>query len=136
LTDGDLEVLRRILRSFAETGRAPGDVDPETLQRLHDAHRLVLERGPATRVRMAHPFSGVATDVRVEAGNRSWYANCAWDGLGILAALDCDGLVATHCADCGEAIGLVVCDGRLEPSECVVHFVVPAAQWWDDIVYT
>jgi hypothetical protein len=85
---------------------------------------------------MALPFSAVATDFRVEAGNRSWYANCAWDGLGILAALACDGLVATHCPDCGEAFGLVVRDGRLEPSDCVVHFVVPAARWWDDIVYT
>jgi hypothetical protein len=135
LTDDDLAVLRGILRSFADTGRAPVDLDPDALRRLHDARRLVLAPGTA-RVRMALPFSAVATDFRVEAGNRSWYANCAWDGLGVLAALDCDGLMATHCADCGEQIGCVVRDGRLDPSDCVVHFVVPAARWWDDIVHT
>jgi hypothetical protein len=135
LTDDDLAVARAILRSFADTGRAPADLDPETLRRLHDAHLVVLEPG-TSRVRMTNPFSGVATDYRVEAGNRSWYANCAWDGLGILAALGCDGLVATHCTDCGEQIGCIVRDGRLESSDCVVHFVVPAARWWDDIVHT
>ena len=88
------------------------------------------------RVAMAHPFSGVATDTRVQSGNREWYANCAWDGLGILAALGCDGVVVGHCPDCGEACGFVVRDGELDACDCVVHFVVPAARWWDDIVFT
>jgi hypothetical protein len=130
----DLELLRRILRSFADEGHAPDECDPDALRRLHDEHRLVLAANG--RVRMAHPFSGVATDTRVHSGNREWYANCAWDGLGILAALGCDGVVVAHCPHCGEACGFVVSSGELEECECVVHFVVPAARWWDDIVFT
>lgn len=130
----DLEELRRIYRRFAAEGRAPSDCDPEALQRLHDEHRLVLS-GPG-RIRMAHPFSGIATDVRVQVGNRLWYANCAWDGLGILAALGEDGIVVSYCPDCGEEAGYIVSGGEIEDCEAVVNFVVPAARWWDDIVLT
>lgn len=130
----DLDLLRRILRSFADEGCPPDDCDPAALARLHDAHRLVLAPGGA--IRMAHPFSGFATDTRVRSGNREWYANCPWDGLGILAALGCDGVVVGHCPDCGDDCGFVVAGGELEDCDCVVHFEVPAAHWWDDIAHT
>jgi hypothetical protein len=130
----DLELLRRILRRFADEGRPPDDCDPDALRRLHDEHRLVLSG--TGRIRMAHPFSGVATDVRVQVGNREWYANCAWDGLGILAALGEDGIVVSHCPDCGEEAGYIVTGGEIEDCESVVNFALPAARWWDDIVLT
>jgi hypothetical protein len=131
---GDLDLLRRILRGFADEGCAPDDCEPAALARLHDAHRLVLAPGGA--IRMAHPFSGIATDTRVQSGNREWYANCAWDGLGILAAVGCDGRVVSHCPDCGDDCGFVVAGGKLEDCDCVVRFEVPAAHWWDDIAHT
>jgi hypothetical protein len=31
---------------------------------------------------------------------------------------------------------LEVRNGQPVPEECVIHFAVPAAQWWDDILYT
>ena len=31
---------------------------------------------------MAHPFSGVPTDYRVESSGVAYWANCAWDALG------------------------------------------------------
>jgi hypothetical protein len=130
----DLVLLRRILRHFANEARAPEGCAPEALQRLRGEQRLVLTGHD--RIRMAHPFSGVATDVRVQVGNRQWYANCGWDGLGILAALGEDGLVVSHCPDCGEEAGFIVSGGEIEECEAVVNFVVPAARWWDDIVFT
>jgi hypothetical protein len=130
----DLALLRRIYAGFAAAGEAPAGCDPDALRRLHDEHRLVL--GGGGRIRMAHPFSGVATDTRVLAGNSSWYANCPWDGLGILAALGRDGIVVAHCPDCGDDAGLIVSGGAMEDCEAVVHFSVPAARWWDDIVHT
>jgi hypothetical protein len=129
----DLALLRRIYAHFAAEGEAPLDCDPDALRRLQVEHRVVLGGG---RIRMAHPFSGVATDTRVLVGNRSWYANCAWDGLGILAALGRDGIVVAHCPDCGDEAGLIVSGGAMEDCEAVVHFTVPAASWWDDIVHT
>jgi hypothetical protein len=31
---------------------------------------------------------------------------------------------------------LHVADGHLQPTDSVVHFAVPAARWWEDIVFT
>ena len=40
------------------------------------------------------------------------------------------------CPDCGEAIEVSVRGDRPHPDEHLVHLLVPAARWWDDIVFT
>jgi len=103
--------------------------------RLAEAHVLVLQ--PASgQVLMANPFSAVPTAFRVVSGSRHWWGNCIWDGLGILAMTALDGTVQTSCPDCGEALSLSVAGTNLAHAEGVVHFAVPAAHWWDDIVFT
>jgi hypothetical protein len=89
-----------------------------------------------TEIRMANPFSAVPTPYRVEAGGGSWYGNCAWDAFGIPAALHVDGHVSSACPDCGEPIEINIRDERPVPDEHVFHVAVPAAHWWDDIVFT
>ena len=82
---------------------------------------------------MLNPFSVVETPHRVDAGGRSWFANCAWDALGIPGALHTDGVVGSECPDCGERLELEVRGGELvRGSELLVHFVVPARHWWGD----
>ena len=103
--------------------------------RLHEAHALVLDADTGA-IRMANPFSGVATPYRVEADGRSWFANCAWDAFGICAALDTDGRIETECADCGEPLAIDVRDRRPDDESLLFHCLVPAARWWDDIVFT
>ena len=106
------------------------------MRRLHDAHALVLQPD-GTEIRMLNPFSAVETAYRVEAGGRSWFANCAWDALGIPAALHVDGRIDAACPDCGDRLELEVRDGELvRGAELLVHFVVPARRWWDDIAFT
>ena len=63
--------------------RASTTVDEvrEAYERLHDAHAIVLD-AESRDVWMAHPFSAVPTEYRVEIGERSWFANCVWDALG------------------------------------------------------
>jgi hypothetical protein len=128
-------------RRFVELGRAPtpdevGDPDEvrDAWRRLHDAHALVLDGDGA--IRMANPFSAVPTPYRVEAAGCSWYANCAWDAFGICAALHVDGRIDATCPDCGEPIAVEVRDERPDDESLVFHCLVPAAQWWDDIVFT
>jgi Alkylmercury lyase len=117
----------------ARTGRGTEDVR-SGWARLHDAHALVL--APSGELRMANPFSAVPTAHRVRADGRWWYANCAWDAFGICAALHSDGTIETSCPDCGEPIVVEVRDGRPDDESLVFHCAVPAAQWWDDIVFT
>jgi hypothetical protein len=104
-------------------------------RRLHEVQALVLD--PATdEIRMANPFSAVPTAYRVHARERSWYANCAWDAFGVLAALEVDGSVESSCPDCGEPYVVQVDGKRIDRSGLLFHCLVPAARWWDDIVFT
>src|SRR5262249_33075048 len=96
---------------------------------------LVLEPDGAT-IRMAPPFSGVATDHEVQIGGIRYFANCAWDALGVVAALGRAGRVRSHCARSGEPLDLAVGEGGPVRSDWLFHCLVPAARWWDDIVFT
>ena len=102
---------------------------------LHREHELVLD--PITsEIRMAIPFSAVPTAYRVQAAGRWWYGNCAWDAIGICAALHADGRIETSCPDCGESITVEVHEQRVDDESLFFHSLVPAARWWDDIVFT
>ena len=144
----DLRIRNHLYASFVRDGSAASVSEaaealelPEAdvldaYQRLHDAHALVLEP-EESGIRMLNPFSAVETTYRVEAVGRSWFANCAWDALGIPAALHVDGRIEAACPDCGEQLELEVRDGELvRGAELLVHFVVPARRWWDDIGFT
>ena len=139
---GDVEVRNRTYARFVELGRAPtaDEIGPraeveESWRRLHDAHALVLNPG-TLELRMVNPFSAVPTAYRVHASGRWWYANCAWDALGICAALGVDGRIESSCPDCGEPIELEVHDERPDREGYLFHCLVPAERWWDDIVFT
>jgi hypothetical protein len=138
----DLDLRRRTYAHMVEHGRAPvagelGDADEVRAgwRRLHDEHALVLN--PATdEIRMLNPFSAVPSAWRVHARERWWYANCAWDAFGVCAALHADGRIDSSCADCGEPIAVEVRNGQPDDEDLLYHVLVPAAHWWDDIVFT
>jgi len=147
MDERDLRLRELTYELFIERGRAPtadevasaiastrADVQ-SGWRRLHDAHALVLNTA-ATEIRMANPFSAVPTAYRVYAGERWWYANCAWDAFGVCAALHVDGRIETSCPDCGEPLTVDVCDQRPSDHSLLFHCLVPAAHWWDDIVFT
>ena len=145
--DFDTQVKLAVYRHFAETGRRPspeevgrragGDV-PTVLaafQRLRAQRVLALE-ADGVHIRMAPPFSGVPTQHVVEAGGKSYYANCAWDALGVAAALHQPAVVRSRCAQSGEPLNLEIGLEGPGPSTWLFHCLVPAAHWWDDIVFT
>ena len=143
----DLELRNATYRLFVQGGRAPtaaetakaAGIDVPSVhagwRQLHDAHALVLSTS-AMELRMANPFSAVPTAHRVHAAGRWWYANCAWDAFGICAALHADGRIESSCPDCGEPLAVEVTDGRPGDDRLLYHCLVPAARWWDDIVFT
>jgi hypothetical protein len=146
LTELVLRVRHAIYRTFAEGGvplsatlstqlGIPTDEIRAAYERLHEMHAIVLN--PHSReVWMALPFSAVPTPFRVEGMGRTWFANCAWDMFGIPALLGGEARCETTCQDCDGAIVYRVEQGRLLDAHGVVHFLVPAARWWDDIGYT
>ena len=147
MNDGDVMLRNQTYRLFVDLGRAPsveetavevGLTTDETgagWRRLHDAHALVLYPG-STEIRMANPFAAQPTPYRVSVSRRSWFANCAWDAFGICAALDVDGRIETNCSDCGDEIVVEVVNRRPDSEMVVFHCLVPAARWWDDIVFS
>jgi hypothetical protein len=104
--------------------------------RLHEKRVLLPEPGDPSRIRMAPPFSGVETCFRVSVGDKHYDANCVWDALGISAALEADATILAADGQTGEPMTLEVRDQRPVSDPCVIHYAVPAAHWWDDLVYT
>jgi hypothetical protein len=145
--DLDIQVKLAIYRALAESGRSPrleeiadrvGVPRPDVRDayaRLARSRLLVLEQDGAT-IRMAPPFSGVPTQHRVRAGGVDYFANCAWDALGIPAALHRPAEVSSRCAQSQEPLHLQVGLEGPEPSSWLFHCAVPAARWWQDIVFT
>lgn len=143
----DTRVKLAIYHHFAETGRGPApqdvakrvgsDVDSvlESYPRLRAQRLLVLE-ADGSSIRMASPFSGIPTQHLVESDGIQYYANCAWDALGVPAALRKPGTVHSRCEQSGEAFHLHVDLQGPQFSDWLFHCLVPAAQWWDDIVFT
>lgn len=145
--DFDTRTKLAIYRHFADTGRAPtpDDIaakvgsDAESVRaaytRLRAQRVLALERDGVS-IRMAPPFSGVPTQHVVTVDGRKYFANCAWDSFGIIAALQHPGEVQSECAQSGAPLRLAVTLDGPPPSNWVFHCLVPAAKWWDDIVFT
>jgi hypothetical protein len=147
----DDETLLRTVRlaiyaAIEQTGAAPAVADvarghgldvravENAYRALAGSHVIVLQTGTLD-IWSAPPFSAVRTAFRARAGRSSWYAPCAWDAFGIPAALDCDARIETRCAWSGESIPCGVEHGR-PFGNGVIHLLVPAARFWDDIVFT
>jgi hypothetical protein len=145
--DFESTVKLAIYQNFAATGAAPqpsriaeelncspGEVR-NAFARLQ-ANRVLLLEPDGETIRMAPPFSGIPTQHKVEIEGKTYFANCAWDALGIPAALHQEALVHSSCGQSGAPLRLHVGFEGPEPSQWVFHCQVPAARWWSDLVFT
>lgn len=115
----------------------PTDDVRAAFRRLADARVLVLQEG-GDEILMAAPFSAVPTPFVVRSDGLSYYAPCAWDALGVPVVLGRDAEVEASCGCCGTRMSLRVEGGALFEGEPggVVHFALPAARWWENVVFT
>ena len=146
MTDDDLRLRNLTYACLVRLGRVPAAAEVAAdsgrsraaviagWKRLHSEHALVLNQTTGEIV-MANPFSGVPTAYRVQAAGQWWYGNCAWDAFGICGALHTDGQIETSCPDCGQSLSIAVRNQRPDQN-LLFHCLVPAARWWDDIVFT
>ena len=118
----------------------------EYYKELHNHHAFFIETETLT-VRMANPFSGIPTDFKVHANGKTYYANCAWDMLGIPALLKSDAVIETRFTESNESVRLEIKNGKIAlaavpggedaaSSTLLVHFPLPFSRWYDDLVFT
>jgi hypothetical protein len=140
------DVRNAIYSAIIESGHAPVVAElsgrlgmdersvVDACRALADAHVIVLRPG-SLDILWAPPFSAAHTPFRVATATASWYAPCAWDAFGIPAALKQDADIDARCGWSDEPIACGVRDGRAY-GDGVIHLLVPAAHFWDDIGYT
>ena len=82
------------------------------LQRLAAARVLILAPNGGD-IWAANPFCAVPSGYRVEVEDKRYWGICAWDALGIVAALGAqEATVTAPCGDCGELLQLHVTAGQ------------------------
>jgi alkylmercury lyase-like protein len=160
------QIRHFVYNHFADTTHAPS-VDEtaqhfnisteeagEYYKELHNRHAFFLDLETLT-IRMANPFSGIPTDFKVLANGKTYYANCAWDMLGIPAALHNDAVIEAVCTESNEKVQIKIKDGQIiksrseakwtnpqstsyqsTDSQLLIHFPLPFARWYDDLVFT
>src|SRR6266498_66379 len=122
-----------LAEKIAEYMHAPLADIRAALERLAAGKAIVLQ--PVSReVLMANPLSAVPTAFRMRTQDRSFFASCVWEGLGIVAMLGGDSVLDTSCACCGEAMTLQSRGGQILPAAGVIHFAIPAKRCWENIV--
>ena len=118
----------------------------ELYNELNNCHAFFLEPETLT-IRMAWPFSAIPTNFKVHANGKTYYANCAWDMLGIPVVLQSDALLEAVCTESNEIVRLEIRDGNIAQaavlggedaasSRLLVHYPLPFTRWYDDLTFT
>lgn len=141
------QVRHFVYQNFAETTHPPSvgetanhfditnEEATELYKELHHRHAFFLDL-ETLKIRMANPFSGIPTDFKVTANEKTYFANCAWDMLGIPAALHADAIIEAKFTESNEEVKLKVKNGKVSNSDLLVHFPLPFSRWYDDLVFT
>jgi hypothetical protein len=143
----DLALRTAVYRHFATTAQSPTlaamrAATGATREQIRDGYRRLYAKrmlAPAAdfeSIRMAPPFSGVETQHRATVNGTEYFANCAWDSFGVVAALGGSGDVLSRCEQTLEPLVLRLTPDGPSSSQWLFHCVVPATDWWKDIVFT
>lgn len=147
LDDFHWSLRTEIFRHVGETTEAPsleqlsawaGRNRDEILAALDalEAHHHIALLPDRTGVWMANPFSATPTAYPVDTPRGRFWANCAWDALGVPAILGIDGWTETRCAGSGAPLAFGVRDGVRQGDDALIHLVVPPRDAWIDIGFT
>ncbi|MET1042847.1 MAG: organomercurial lyase [Microbacteriaceae bacterium] len=142
------DVRLAIYRTFARTGREPdvaelADRFDLTEDEVREQYRALaadrhLALDDAGDIVLAHPFSTRNLGFTVASDETLWWGGCAWDSFAVphLVPEASPSLVATTCPACGAPHAFVVHKDEPPRGTQVAHFLVPAAQIWDDVVHS
>jgi len=132
IADGEMPPSAAIANHFAVSGT-------DALHALREMRigKTVLPHPTTGQIWMAGPFSAAETQYVVRAANRRWFANCAWDMLGVATIVAEPVDIEARCTDCGDPIALHLApQHETVGADLLVHFLLPARRWYDDIGFT
>jgi hypothetical protein len=136
-----------VYNHFADTTRPPSveetathfkisvEEASELYNALNNRHAFFLEPETLT-IRMAWPFSAVPTNFKVHANGKTYYANCAWDMLGIAVLLQSDAVIEAACTESNDSVQIEIRNGQVTNSDLLIHFPLSFSRWYDDLVFT
>jgi len=141
-----------VYQTFVKTGHAPlledfmqryqvsRDAAKKIVEDLHQNHKIL--KIPNTHcIMMSWPFSNIPTPHRakIEGQDITYYANCAWDIMGIHCALQKPVLAISSCHQTGKRITFQLDHGKvqnLDPSSVVIAFALPYEDWYHNLIET
>ena len=141
------QIRHFVYQHFADTTRPPSveetaahfnittEEASDYYKELHNRHAFFLDLETLT-VRMANPFSGIPTNFKVHANGKTYYANCAWDMLGISVILQSDAIIEAICTESNDAVQLEIKNGQITNNNLLIHLPLPFAHWYDDLTFT
>lgn len=132
--------------SSADIGAHFGTDAATARARLADLRigKTILVHPVSGEIWMAGPFAAAPSPYLVMRGTTRWWANCGWDMLGVAVLVGEPVTIETRCHDCGEGMTFHIESERDSIQQIdastddapVVHFLVPANRWYDDIGFT
>jgi len=131
-------VARGMPPSCAQIGEALGISTREARTALAELRlgKTILVHPTTGEIWMAGPFSAAETPYKVSSKSVTWFANCAWDMLGIPFVAEEEVRIEAHCMDCGEPVTIETGPTTPPREQGFVHFLLPAARWYEDIGFT
>ncbi len=124
-----MEIAKHFMESDLNKVRA-------ALTALEEYHGVVLHPDKE-KVWIIHPFSTAPTNFIVRSSGKTFWGNCAWCSLGVAALLQPrDAIITTTVGAEGDRIGIEIVNGKVTPSDALIHFPIPMVRAWENVVYT
>ncbi len=135
-----------LINHFIEKKRAPSISELSLLYKKSSSEiRKALENLEAYHgcalsskgeIAAVHPFSARATNFKVVSHNSEWWANCAWCAMGVIKLVGGTGELITRIFKDDFPTHIRVSGGEIGSTNFKVHFPVPMARIWENVVYS
>ena len=122
------------VEELAQRFERPREDISAALHALMEYHGVVLHPN-SDEIWLAHPFSLAPTSFLVRSDQREWWGNCAWCSLGIAELAGGTATITTALGAVGRQVTVHIERGNLLDKAYVIHFPVPMAKAWDNVVY-
>ncbi len=123
------------LSNLAVSFNCSGQVAKESSVALQEYHGVALHPSQ-DKVWVIHPFSLAPTLFTLKSNRGVWWGNCAWCSLGAAALLAEDLTITTTLGGHDQQVIIHITNGMLDRGDLFVHFPIPMANAWDNVIYT